>query len=254
MDRKTGKLVAVKLLFRDVSSNGRAVTHGHERERPEVELLDVPHPHLVTVQAILYGHGQVALAMELCTLGTIQSMIIEHGAISESSARIIARSVCEGLAFLHSKGITHGSVHPENIFVSSFDPLRVKTGEFGWVQRSDPQIRQIASVSPIYAAPEVQVPIHGLTFKNCTTIVDSWSLGLSLYYMLTISLPRGFDVSDTTWSSREFVVEAQPESKYWTPISMDARDLLQSFLTRSPEIRLSVTSAKTQHPWLNPTP
>lgn len=79
--------------------------------------------------------------------------------------------VVEGLAFLHSIGIAHRDIKPDNLVVESFDPPRARIIDFGCATKEDSVLYDRPGTIP-YLAPE-QRPgkYHGRA-------VDNWACGL----------------------------------------------------------------------------
>ncbi|GAB5035546.1 protein kinase [Nannochloropsis oceanica] len=87
--------------------------------------------------------------------------------------RAIARQVLEALAFVHSQGLLHCDVKPENIVIKSYSRVQVKLIDFGSSCFStDPPTSYLQSRS--YRAPEV------ILGTNYNSKIDVWSVGCVL--------------------------------------------------------------------------
>lgn len=86
--------------------------------------------------------------------------------IPEQTAETVARDLCAALDYSHSKGIPHGKICPQDIFVTAEGRFRL--GGFG-----APGVPTLG-----YMAPEV----HGN--QPCGIRSDIYALGLVLYWML----------------------------------------------------------------------
>eukprot|EP00639_Heterosigma_akashiwo_P021666 CAMPEP_0206411436 /NCGR_PEP_ID=MMETSP0294-20121207/33283_1 /ASSEMBLY_ACC=CAM_ASM_000327 /TAXON_ID=39354 /ORGANISM="Heterosigma akashiwo, Strain CCMP2393" /LENGTH=76 /DNA_ID=CAMNT_0053872165 /DNA_START=27 /DNA_END=253 /DNA_ORIENTATION=+ len=74
--------------------------------------------------------------MELVSGGELFEHLIAHGAYSEADAARLLRGVASALAFLHSAGIVHLDVKPENLMLSDAGPApAVKLIDFGSASR-----------------------------------------------------------------------------------------------------------------------
>lgn len=129
------------------------------------------------------------------------------------------------MSYLHSKGILHRSLKPENIFLddfglsSFFKVLSPKIGDFGLSTRFDYLCslthQSIAGMkaTPIYSAPEV------LQFNEYSKACDVYSFAFIVFYILTNEIP--FDeISNNNQKfneivnnqSRPLIKETIPES------------------------------------------
>lgn len=161
----------------------------------------------------------------------------DHGAMSEDDARHIFSQLISAVAYMHSQGIVHCDIKPENILLTS--DLRPKLCDFGTSQfLSGPS--ECSALSTTYAAPEL---LQGLS--RPTIASDMWSCGVLLYCMLTGYAP--FSMASS----------ACPDFEAWTRgecnlsfLSHDAQDLIQSLLQIDPSCRCSAEEA-INHPWLS---
>lgn len=111
----------------------------------------------------------------------------------------ILQSCCEELGALHSAGITHGDVKPENlIFVSQngyrhkpkeFNaavhlPAKLKLIDFGFAQQSDEPLRGLFLGTLGYVPPE-WLPCKRDMAKPVDQSIDVYALGSVMYTMMT---------------------------------------------------------------------
>ena len=98
----------------------------------------------------------------------------------------IALSICEALSAAHSTGTVHGSLTPENIFISSGNS-RVKAADFG-IKKAvaypvDQKAKWLFDASSLYAPAEVLLGEEP-SFRS-----DIYQTGLLIFFMLTGQLP-----------------------------------------------------------------
>lgn len=97
-----------------------------------------------------------------------------------------ALSICEALSVAHSTGNVHGSLTPENIFISSGNS-RVKVADFG-IKKAvaypvDQKAKWLFDDSSLYAPSEV------LLGEEPSPRSDIYQIGLLIFFMLTGQLP-----------------------------------------------------------------
>ena len=100
--------------------------------------------------------------------------------------------MANALLTIHSNGIMHRDIKPDNIFLKKENDLsEIKLGDFGCAtyikdNKSDP----IGTI--IYCAPEI---VNNLKYdERC----DLWSLGVTLYELYFGNLPYGYNVTTNT--------------------------------------------------------
>lgn len=114
--RRTGEQFAVKIISRQVDCTN------------EINLLEAcrGHPHIVTLIEVHQDRAHTYLVMELLTGGALSTRT-RSGALSEERAAQIMRQLNSAVRFMHSKGIVHRGLKPENIvFVDSSEKSAVK--------------------------------------------------------------------------------------------------------------------------------
>lgn len=126
--------------------------------------------------------------LELC-LGTIHdySRGIYDGQVPEPKAGL--RQMVDGLNYIHSSGLIHGRLKPENILI--FSPDVLKLSDFGLTGPVPPQSSFSSSgsmESPSCKAPEVILAEEDetqLDRLHDTTAGDLFALGCVMYTFLT---------------------------------------------------------------------
>ena len=92
--------------------------------------------------------------------------------LSPLSALEIVEQCLNGLEYLHSNGVIHRNIKPENIILQYMLPMRVKIIDFGLATDSTCEYGFCGTT--LYSAPEMW---RGNLY---TEVVDIWSLGVTL--------------------------------------------------------------------------
>ena len=175
---ESGRRVALKVLKERLHDP-------RERERFNREgrlAASLNHPHCVFVFAASEIDGRLAIAMELMQ-GTLADRLKTHGPLPAAEAVDATLQLLSGLQAAAAIGILHRDVKPSNCFVSA-DGV-VKIGDFG-ISRSLRPTEETAfstrtrfAATPAYASPE---QLRGAALD---TRADIYSLGATLYELLT---------------------------------------------------------------------
>ena len=98
----------------------------------------------------------------------------------------VVESILHGLAYLHSQGIAHMDIKPENIFLlldNEGNIIGVKLIDLGLSMVVNDATKCFRGTN-IYMAPEFFHP-----FSNIDCKVDIWSIGITVFAMIKASLP-----------------------------------------------------------------
>jgi len=140
------------------------------------------HPHIVTVYDIGEHEGQPYMVLPLLPGGDVEGLIEkapEHR-LSLDKAIDIARAVCRGLVFAHSKGIVHRDLKPGNVWLSADGTAKI--GDFGLAVAVD--LSRLTQSGMMVGTVSYMPPEQAMGGK-VTEQADLYSLGAMLYEMVT---------------------------------------------------------------------
>ncbi|KAJ5361586.1 hypothetical protein N7541_002430 [Penicillium brevicompactum] len=185
----------------------------------------------------------IFIAMEAIELRDLGKHLKEP--LLEDEARCISSQLLRGLVNLHKNNFVHRDLNPNNIFVKSIGPdWWVKIGDFGLSNRyhRDLALKTLCGTQD-FRAPE-------LVFKKpYTNAVDVWSLGVTIYFILSLELPfresGSRSLSVYTYGTSEFPYGPLSSRS----ISQDGQRFIESLLRVDPTTRPPAKHALTDA-WL----
>lgn len=190
--------------------------------------------------------------LEYCPNGTLSNLLKSTGKLTEEVSRFMFRQVAHAIEYMHSQEIAHLDIKHENILLDEFFNWKIADLGSALVLHKNkglvPETRGTAS----YMAPEV---IDNLTAYNGYK-ADVYSLGITLFVMLTGCFPNDYRRRDESTSDTDIATNASPtaERAYqfdqdYGYLSPEWVHLLDSMLHYNPRKRISMYEV-LQHPWV----
>jgi RIO-like serine/threonine protein kinase/soluble lytic murein transglycosylase-like protein len=189
LDETLGRRVALKFLPQ-IFMQDEAQLARFEREARAASALN--HPNILTVYEIGAARGRAFIATEYVEGKTLRATIAEQS-LSQKEILRITEQIGEALNAAHAAGLIHRDIKPENImlrpdgYVKLLDfglakPLYFEDGAKSAIAITSPQQQTRHGMilgTPGYMSPEQSrgAPLDGRS--------DLWSLGSTLYEMLT---------------------------------------------------------------------
>jgi serine/threonine protein kinase len=168
------KKVAIKVPHR------QNVDFGELLREPRL-LASLAHPNIVSVITAEKLDNTFFIVMEYVQGETLENIIERDGALELPRALDFICQICNGVDYAHVQGVIHRDLRPANMLVA--ESGLVKVADFGtsrFLELTDKGTTVIGS--PPYMAPE--------QFQGRAVFAsDIYSLGVSMYQMLTGALP-----------------------------------------------------------------
>lgn len=180
----SGGLMAVKeIKFQDLAS----APHLIKQIRDEMQVMEMlSHPNIVEYYGIEVHRDKVYIFEEYCQGGSLANLL-EHGRIEDESVlQIYTVQMLDGLMYLHTMGVIHRDIKPDNILLDHMGVI--KFVDFGAakvlaknhktiaaktrVQGADGNMNSLTG-TPMYMSPEVIKGDH----RGRRGAMDIWSLG-----------------------------------------------------------------------------
>jgi eukaryotic-like serine/threonine-protein kinase len=237
--RVMGRMVALKVLNTGVTSNPQAV----DRFRREVRIASrLTHPNIVTAYDADEAGGLHFLVMEFVEGTSLDSLVRARGPLPVSTACECARQAAIGLQHAHEKGMVHRDIKPHNLMLT--DQGHVKILDFGLAcvaaaDKFDPtSITAHAITQPhtLLGTPDFLSPEQARSAVALDVRSDLYSLGCTLYYLLTGKPPYGGTGAYAKMIAH--VKEPVPDLRAVrpdTPIELAA--VVQKLMAKTPEER-----------------
>ena len=190
--KATGQKSALKIML----PKAELIIRNKIKFQREIEIMRKLGQHKYIVD--FYNAGEVNniyyFLMEFCEGGSADGLAGDSGGKLdlETAGRIMLQSL-EGLAYAHEQGYVHRDLKPPNILLSSKAPDGIaKIADMG-LAKDFTQAGYSGITGKEYAGTLPFMPREQISdFKSFKPVSDVWSMGATIYNLLTDRFPREF--------------------------------------------------------------
>jgi hypothetical protein len=225
--------VAVKVLL---SPDGK----GNSRERFLREgqaAARIKHENVVQILDAGEADGVVYLVMELVEGYSLGKIVDDTGPLPPEAVARLGAGISLGLAAIHAQGIIHRDIKPDNILLGR--DRKPKITDLGLAkQTDDPDLQRLTATGMVVGTPLYVSPENIRDPKSAGSASDIYSLGATLYHLLTGRPPfkehTPYEVMRAHLESR-----VQPIRELSPGVPIGLAQLVERCLSKSPDKRPS---------------
>ncbi|HWR21960.1 MAG TPA: protein kinase [Feifaniaceae bacterium] len=223
------RTVAVKILKPEYQTDASFVRR-FEQEAQAV--LNLSHEHIVRSYDVGTEGDLHYIVLEYVDGSTLKECIRAQGKFLPRSAINIGAQVLDALSHAHEQGIIHRDVKPQNIILNARG--HVKLADFGIARNAD-------SSTITYAGAMVMGSVHYISpeqakGRQVTAESDIYSMGITLYEMVTGSLPFEGDNS-VSIALRHIQEEIVPPIAIVPTLPPALNDVIMKAVSKQPSAR-----------------
>ncbi|KAM4632444.1 serine/threonine-protein kinase SBK1-like [Discoglossus pictus] len=236
-DMESGICVALKLLKKEAT---RRKTFFQEFSI-SINLSD--HEDIITTyNSCIETPDHYIFTQELASAGTLDSIIETEVGIPEEMVKRCAVQLIGALEYMHSRGLVHRDLKPDNVLLMDKECHQIKLSDFGLTQHVGTPVSPTSHIIP-YMAPELCsiLPKHFLLLDYS---VDFWAFGILIYVTLTGYFPW-LEAVENNKTFQEFLDwqlngdHVSPPS-CWNRFTSEAQTMFHKLLHHNPSIRSPV--------------
>lgn len=249
VDTRTLQRCAVKIVNKHYLK--RQAPNALRNQLQEIQLLrGFDCVNIISMKECLFKGTKIYIFLEHCSF-VLNDLLNEQptNRFCVQFSKYLFKQLINGLDYLHSRGIVHRDIKPQNLLIANCGTLKII--DFGVSQIlsmwSQDDLCSNYEGSPLFQAPEIVV---GQIKEYSGFKVDVWSAGVTLYLMLFGEYPFNDEallgLYDKILSQELRFPLDRIEREQQTLVS----DLLSSMLDKLSKRRATLDEIQS-HPWLN---
>ncbi|GIW81967.1 MAG: hypothetical protein KatS3mg105_3774 [Gemmatales bacterium] len=255
--RTLGRIVALKLIRKELLDNPAALMYFHREIRMAAQL---DHANIVRAYDADAVDGVHFYTMEFVEGTTLSQLVESSGPLPMALACEVVRQTAVGLHYAFKRNIVHRDIKPANLMltwtsdagtsVSSIEAESLHRASWGMlsplvkildmglarIPRPASSSSDVKPASGFLGTPDFIAPEQGVDVRNADIRSDLYSLGCTFYYLLTGNVPfPGGNRLEKVY--RHQVEEPKAVERFRPEVPFEISQILRKLMAKKPDDR-----------------
>jgi serine/threonine-protein kinase len=240
--RKMNRVAALKVIRKDRVRGSDAVRRFQRELRVAAQL---SHPHIVEAYDAGEDSGTYFFVMEYVEGKSLGDLVKEKGPLPVALACEYVRQAALGLQHAAERGLVHRDIKPSNLLLTARgddapgSPGTIKLLDLGLAlvrSSSEEDQSTLTTTGMVLGTPDFMAPEQSLDSHSVDGRADLYSLGCTLYYLLTGRVP--FPEGSVGWKLlRHHTEQPRPVEELRPEVSPALAAVVRRLMAKQPENR-----------------
>ena len=178
------RVVAIKVIL----AKGKIDEESVRRFEREVKAAaKLSHPNIITVYDAGNANGRHFMVMELVKGKDLNVIVQQRGGLGVAETINYIKQVAQGLAFAHENGVIHRDIKPANLLLDTKGNVKILDMGLAKISNKENEetLSMLTGTTAIMGTVDFMSPEQGTSSRDVDGRSDIYSLGATLFYLLT---------------------------------------------------------------------
>ena len=186
---RLGNQVCIKQMHANLSGDPKCVERFMREVRASAKLKSA---HAIRIYDVGVSRSGVPyMVMDHLDGCNLHQLVEAHGPLSAADVATMVAEACEAVGEAHDNGVVHRDLKPSNLFLSRRGPApgTIKVLDFGVASGEKGKGPDLTQPQSFLGSPQFMAPEQARCAASASPRSDVWSLGVTMYFLLTGVVP-----------------------------------------------------------------